>query len=120
MSDCVFCRIIAGVEPAEVVADWVDALAIVPLNPVVAGHVIVMPKIHVMDYITDSAVTATTMTRAAEYADRLRYFPSNLITSAGREATQSVFHLHAHLVPRRADDGLALPWYSGKSKRVPA
>ena len=40
----------------------------------------------------------------------------NLITSRGRAATQSVFHLHLHLVPRADNDGLALPWHSGKKK----
>lgn len=46
------------------------------------------------------------MYRAAEIAPH----PSNLITSAGAEATQSVFHLHVHIVPRGENDGLALPW----------
>jgi diadenosine tetraphosphate (Ap4A) HIT family hydrolase len=35
---------------------------------------------------------------------------ANFITSAGRDATQTVFHLHIHIVPRHAGDGLALPW----------
>ena len=52
------------------------------------------------------------MARAALLADEMG--PVNLITSRGREATQSVFHLHLHLVPRAANDGLALPWYSGR------
>ncbi|MFI5774395.1 HIT domain-containing protein [Streptomyces sp. NPDC051658] len=34
----------------------------------------------------------------------------NHLTSCGPDATQTVFHLHGHLVPRAADDGLALPW----------
>jgi len=41
---------------------------------------------------------------------RRRVGPCNVITSVGREATQSVFHLHVHVVPRREGDGLALPW----------
>lgn len=117
---CIFCQIIAGTEPARVVGDWFDALAIVPLNPVVTGHIIVMPKAHVIDYTIDPVVTASTMARAAQMAEDPTYFPSNLITSAGHEATQSVFHLHIHIVPRRANDGLALPWHSGKSKQVKA
>ncbi|MEV7006240.1 HIT domain-containing protein [Streptosporangium sp. NPDC051022] len=40
------------------------------------------------------------------------------MTSAGREATQSVFHLHLHIVPRQDGDGLALPWHSGKAARI--
>ncbi|MYX67350.1 histidine triad (HIT) family protein [Streptomyces sp. KhCrAH-43] len=55
-----------------------------------------------------------TMHRAAELMQDSG--PMNLITSKGREATQSVFHLHLHLVPRAAGDGLALPWYSGRRK----
>lgn len=120
MSGCVFCRIINGDEVAHWIAWWEDAVAFVPLNPVVEGHVLVVPAAHVADFTEDPAITGATFARAAELAQRLNCRVANLITSAGREATQSVFHLHVHLVPRKANDGLALPWYSGKGKRVKA
>lgn len=112
MTGCPFCEIVAGRAPATVVREWDDALAIVPLNPVVDGHTLIIPREHVTDYGDDPDVSAATMRRAAQLADD--YGPSNLITSRGRVATQSVFHLHLHLVPRAKDDGLALPWYSGR------
>ncbi|MEU3903278.1 HIT domain-containing protein [Streptomyces goshikiensis] len=115
MTDCPFCEIIAGRAPAQIVQEWDDALAIIPLNPVVDGHVLVIPRDHVQDFGTDPDITALTMYRAAELASGTQ--PMNLITSRGRAATQSVFHLHLHLVPRAANDGLALPWYSGRSKQ---
>lgn len=109
---CPFCEIVAGRAPATVVQEWDDALAIVPLNPVVEGHTLVIPRDHVQDFATDPDVSALTMFRAAELAQGPQ--PMNLITSRGREATQSVFHLHLHLVPRAENDGLSLPWFSGK------
>jgi histidine triad (HIT) family protein len=109
---CVFCEIIAGRAPAQIVEEWDDALALVPLKPVVQGHTLVIPRQHVTDFVDDPIVSAHTMYRAAELAAGLGSY--NLITSKGRPATQSVFHLHLHLVPRAANDGLALPWYSGR------
>ena len=104
--DCAFCRIINEVEPATFVRRWTDAVAIVPLNPVTEGHILVIPRQHVQDATDAPHVTAQTMLRAAAIAAP----PCNIITSAGPEATQTVFHLHIHVVPRRAGDGLALPW----------
>lgn len=118
MSGCVFCQIVAGNSPATVVESWPDALAIVPLGPVTEGHVLVIPRAHVRDFVEDPVVTAATMARAAQLAQTYDIAPANLITSAGREATQSIFHLHVHVVPRRENDGLALPWYSGRSRRA--
>jgi histidine triad (HIT) family protein len=103
---CVFCQIITGDGPATIVRKWDDAIAIVPLNPVTPGHIIVIPTTHIADAIEDPAVTGATMSRAAELAARA----CNLITSCGAAATQTVFHLHIHIVPRRDGDGLALPW----------
>lgn len=110
MSDpCVFCEIVAGRAPARIAAGWPDAVAIHPLNPVTPGHLLVIPQGHVADFRTDPAVSASVMARAAELASRMPG-DANLITSAGEAATQTVPHLHLHLVPRRAGDGLALPW----------
>ncbi|MGW2920353.1 HIT family protein [Streptomyces angustmyceticus] len=109
---CPFCEIAAGQAPATAIREWSDALAIVPLGPVVDGHLLVIPKTHVADFTAGAYVSAMTMHRAAELAAESRQ-PMNLITSRGREATQSVFHLNLHLIPRAADDGLALPWHSG-------
>lgn len=109
MSACVFCRIVAGEAPAKVIREWVSAIAIEPLNPVVPGHVLVIPKAHVRDFTDRPHRVAETMRCASLLAHDLGG-PMNLITSKGVEATQSVFHLHVHLVPRSAGDGLPLPW----------
>lgn len=116
-TSCPFCAIVAGTAPATVVREWFDAIAIVPLHPVVEGHVLVIPKTHVDDFTEQPSVTGLTMFHAAELAWDMGG-SMNLITSKGREATQSVAHLHAHLVPRAESDGLALPWYSGRSRKA--
>ena len=114
---CVFCAIAAGTAVATVVAEWPDALAILPradkqgCRGCTDGHAMVIPRVHVADFTTDPAVTGAVMVRAAQLAARDDQFAAcNLITSRGALATQSVFHLHVHLVPRRENDGLALPW----------
>ncbi|MFI0900590.1 HIT family protein [Streptomyces sp. NPDC020983] len=112
---CPFCEIVAGRAPATVVAEWPEALAIEPLNPVTRGHLLVIPRQHVRDFVENPQVSAATMLCAAEFLTGMGSY--NLITSKGRPATQSVFHLHLHLIPRAEDDGLALPWYSGKSSK---
>jgi histidine triad (HIT) family protein len=106
---CAFCAVVAGSSPAVVVRTWDDAIAIVPRGGgVTEGHVLVLSRVHVADAGTDPAVTAAVMRRAAEL---LAGRPAaNLITSKGAAATQTVFHLHVHVVPRTAGDGLALPW----------
>lgn len=109
-TSCIFCQIVSGNAPATVVKEWREVLAIVPLGPVNAGHVIVMPKLHVINALESPEVTGIVMSKAAEIAPN----PSNIIINTGRAATQTVFHLHIHIVPRAIDDGLALPWYSGK------
>lgn len=106
---CVFCEIVAGTAPATAVEEWPDALAIVPLGPVVDGHVLIIPRQHVVHFAESPDTTAAVMKRAAEYAAG-RHDSANLITSMGRAATQSIDHLHVHVVPRTADDQSMVPW----------
>jgi histidine triad (HIT) family protein len=117
VAPCPFCDIVAGLAPAEIVEEWASCVAIVPLKPVVRGHIIVFPSDHVTDFAESPAITGEVARRTAELAKRLNLQAANMITSMGTAATQSVFHLHWHLVPRAVDDGLALPWYSGKRRK---
>jgi histidine triad (HIT) family protein len=110
VSGCPFCAIIRGEAPATFVRRWRNAIAIVPLGPVAEGHTLVIPHKHVADFAEAPLTTAATALRAAELARDMDR-PMNLITSKGSAATQTVFHLHIHLVPRVAGDGLALPWH---------
>lgn len=103
---CPFCAIVADPSLATVTATWRDALAIVPLNPVAPGHQLVIPRTHVPHARTARVLTGRMFAHAAEIAPAA----ANLITSIGRAATQTVMHLHVHVVPRADGDGLHLPW----------
>jgi len=113
MRDCVFCdhdRIATPIEYdcAAVGSRLYDVVVFEPLNPVAPGHLLVVPVAHVTDVTEDPSVSAAAMEVAARVARR--YQSSNIIVNSGRAATQSVFHLHLHVVPRHPRDGLKLPW----------
>jgi histidine triad (HIT) family protein len=104
---CVFCE--------RILVDAYDAgnehaVTFEPLAPVTRGHRLFVPRIHVAGALAYPHLTGLVMDYAASWAARYGKYPCNFITSCGAEATQSIFHLHIHLVPRRADDGLTLPW----------
>lgn len=101
--DCVFCKKFDGLD------EEIQHLDFEPLDPTTPGHWLVIPRQHVSDFTEWPMVTASTMFRAAVIAQE-RGGDFNLITSKGKAATQSVFHLHVHLVPRKEGDGLKLPW----------
>ncbi|MFI6403979.1 HIT family protein [Streptomyces sp. NPDC050548] len=114
-TDCVFCGIAAGTEPARVVADTAESLTFLPVRPVHPGHVLVVPRRHVAD-IWDldegtAAAVGTAVLRAA-HAVRAAHRPEglNVIQSSGAVATQSVFHLHVHVVPRYQGDRMPYLW----------
>jgi histidine triad (HIT) family protein len=113
VTDCIFCKIASHDVAADVVHEDNDIIMIVPLNPVVPGHILAIPKTHVKDALENPLVTANTLYKALKLAvaaldaDDHDY---NIITSVGEAATQTIFHLHWHLVPRVKGDGLHLPW----------
>ena len=104
--DCPFCDY-AG--PSRVLLDHRGVFIIEPLNPVTPGHLLVVAKEHVTDALAAPAVFGNIAEVAARYTAQ-SWGACNIITSAGAAATQTVPHLHVHLVPRRDGDGLQLPW----------
>lgn len=114
---CPFCLIVAGKAEAEIIHRWQDAIAIRPLNPVVDGHLIVISNSHVENALSYPFVTASTMQRAVELAS-IYGCDLNIITSVGAAATQTIKHLHIHIVPRFENDGLSLPWTGQAAKEV--
>lgn len=80
-----------------------------PLKPVTEGHVLAIHRRHTTDAAEDPAVTADVMSLAAWHV-KARKIQANIITSVGVLATQSVMHLHIHIVPRTENDDLPLPW----------
>lgn len=120
---CPFCR---RIERGEFDELWMmrpeagfGCVVFEPLNPVTPGHRLVVPMRHVTDAGQEPILTGVAFECAAVIATMYgRSF--NLITSTGSDATQTVPHLHVHLVPRRPDDGLALPWTGQHREDVPA
>jgi len=113
--DCPFCKRIDAGEFDSFTDDHPDVVWFEPLNPVTPGHMLFVPARHVEDALADPYTSAITMEIASRWWSRNWGIRSgerdcNLITSVGAPATQTVKHLHLHLVPRRAGDGLHLPW----------
>jgi histidine triad (HIT) family protein len=104
---CVFCDY-AG--PSEIVADDPAGFVIAPLNPVAPGHMLAVSRGHVDHALADPDTFGRLATLAADYARAEGLAACNLVASVGGAATQTIGHLHLHIVPRRRGDGLALPW----------
>jgi histidine triad (HIT) family protein len=115
VDSCPFCRRIE--DGAYERTSVRDVVTFEPLNPVTPGHRLFLPVVHVHDFRggLGPILVSQAMLAAAEWASN-DGTDANLIVSAGKHATQTVRHLHVHLVPRAADDSLALPW-TGQARR---
>ena len=104
MSDCIFCKIIAGDIPSAKVYDDEFVYAFRDINPQAPTHVVVVPKCHVSgmnetDKLTDAQIAAC-IHACCEVAkitgvDKGGY---RVITNCGSDACQSVQHLHFHVL----------------------
>ncbi len=113
-SDCVFCMILAGELPGEVVDEDEHTVAFMDINPWTRGHAVVVPRRHSRNlYEIDEDDLSRTVVAAKRLAlkmrDRLGCDGVNLLNSTNSAAWQTVFHLHVHVIPRYEDDPLKLP-----------
>ena len=112
---CIFCRIIAGEAPADVVLEDEHTIAFLPTGPAARGHTLVVPRTHsadIWEITDDDAAAVMRMARrvAQVLDDRLRPDGMNLTQSNRAAGWQEVFHFHLHVIPRWSGDGYRPPW----------
>lgn len=107
-SDCLFCRIIAGQIPSKQIYADDDVLAFLDINPWQEGHSLVIPRRHVTDALADDAVLAEISPAVVKVGnllkEKLGATGFNILTNAGADSGQEVFHVHVHVIPRYADN----------------
>lgn len=117
MSDCPFCRAAMGDVDTHVIADDGQTFVLRPLNPVTNGHLLIIPRRHLERAVDADGSEMKSILRHVQvimWGTRDGY---NLICNQGETASQTVEHLHWHLVPRREGDGLMLPWTNQEDVR---
>lgn len=108
--DCLFCKIIAGDIPADVVYQDEHVVAILDIHPVNPGHLLVLPRMHVEDVRDASDETLANLMRVVKRLTRaltgsFGATGVNVVQNTGHDAGQVIFHLHIHVIPRIAGDG---------------
>jgi histidine triad (HIT) family protein len=112
---CEFCKIIRGETQARIVGQTADVIAFLPLTPATLGHTLVVPKRHIPDiWALDPSLIEPLgrVTLRTAFAIREAMAPEglNIINSNGPVASQTVPHLHVHVVPRWEDDEVGDIW----------
>lgn len=125
--DCIFCQIIAGEIPAQIIAEDERTVAFMDINPATRGHALVAPRRHARNLLEIEpadleAVALAAQRLARRMPDRLGADGVNLLNSCGQAAWQTVFHFHVHVIPRYEGDPLRLPWMpeEGDSEEIKA
>jgi len=117
-SDCLFCGIVAGDVPAQIVDSDDHTVAFMDINPATPGHALVVPRAHSADLmeVSDEDLVRTTVAArrlAARMRGALEPAGFNILNSCGSAAWQTISHFHLHVIPRYEDDPLKLPWVPG-------
>jgi histidine triad (HIT) family protein len=112
---CPFCAAALGAPVTPVVYESAEVMGLFPQSPAALGHTLVIPKKHVTDVWalgkSDAHALTDAVLRIAEAIRRgLQPDGLNVITSAGAAASQTILHLHVHLVPRWQDDQFGDIW----------
>jgi histidine triad (HIT) family protein len=113
--DCIFCAIVAGDAPAEVLDSDEHTVSFMDINPATRGHALVIPKRHSRDLVAIDPddlrhVSAASQRLVERMRGTLEPDGFNLLNACGPVAWQTVFHFHMHVIPRYEDDPLKLPW----------
>ena len=115
MSDCIFCKIIAGEIPSATIYENDEFKVILDRFPSGEGHALILPKNHVPNvFEIDPAQAGRAYALAAKLARAMKevlgFTDMNILQNNGPIAGQTVFHFHIHLIPRYENDGQTINW----------
>jgi len=127
-ADCIFCKMVAGQIPVTKLYEDDVVLAFLDINPISDGHSLVIPKQH---FEKLDECPAEVLAQVASHLGRIAAAVSsgvnsqgyNVLCNTGRVAGQVVEHVHFHIIPRNADDGVFNRWpaykyEAGKAERI--
>ncbi|WBB72759.1 HIT family protein [Micromonospora sp. WMMD1128] len=109
MSGCVFCGIVGGAVPSFTVTDEADGVAFLDTRPVFKGHVLVVPRTHLValaDLPADALPGYFRLVQRIAVAVETGLGSGGTFVAMNNKVSQSVPHLHTHVVPRTKGDGL--------------
>ena len=110
--NCVFCRIIEGKAPSFNVYENDLAIAFLDTFPIVPGHTLIMPKVHIADMTDVPGELLTSVFDIAKLISRsfysMGYTAVNYLVNERADAGQVIFHVHCHVIPRKPNDGIDL------------
>lgn len=116
MEECIFCQIVAKQVPAKVVYEDENCLAFLDINPLAAGHTLVIPKKHTknileIDEATLKHLICVVKKLSENIKGKLQADGINIFQSNEKAAGQEIHHFHIHIIPRKLEDGLELQKY---------
>ncbi len=106
-ADCLFCRIVAGELPSEVVSESERSFAFRDLNPQAPTHVLVVPRRHIVDASTivasdaDDLADLLVVSRQVAQSEGILESGYRIVMNVGEDAQNSVGHLHLHVIGGR-------------------
>jgi histidine triad (HIT) family protein len=107
--NCVFCQIAAGTIPAAKVLETSDVMAFLDTRPLFAGHCLLIPREHhetLADLPEETVAPLFTAARQLVAAVERALDADGSFVAINNRISQSVPHLHVHIVPRRKKDGM--------------
>ena len=118
---CTFCDLIHGAGEVSICYEDADALAFMDIQPVNAGHVLVVPRQHHESLVDTPPELATHLFQVAmQLAPVVKHVADadglNILVNSGAAAGQNVFHYHVHVIPRNPGDGFDIPLPFGASQ----
>jgi histidine triad (HIT) family protein len=114
VSDCLFCRIVAGTLPAKIVYQDEQVIAFEDINPQAPVHVLVIPRRHIASIADFTAADAGLLVQITQVCVKMARDKGiadsgfRVVTNVGSAAGQSVFHVHLHVL-----GGRRLSWPPG-------